>query len=95
VAGDDVCAIGIIDALEARGVRVPSDMSVVGFDDIAVAAVRRIGLTTVRQPSVTMGELAATILIEHLEGRDERPLETIREVLEPELVIRRTTAPPP
>ena len=73
VTGDDLTAIGLIDALEARGVEVPGDLSVVGFDDIAFAGVRRIGLTTIRQPSGRIGELAAHVLIEQLEGRDRRP----------------------
>jgi LacI family transcriptional regulator len=94
VAGDDLAAIGLIDAFETRGVAVPRDMSVVGFDDIPFARVRRIGLTTVRQPSVRIGELAADLLIEQLEGRDTRPIESIQRLVEPELVIRGTTGPP-
>jgi LacI family transcriptional regulator len=95
VTGDDLTAIGLIDALEARGVAVPRDMSVVGFDDIAFAGVRRIGLTTIRQPSAGIGELAAHVLIEQLEERDRRPIGSVHELLEPELVIRTTTAAPP
>ncbi len=95
VTGDDLGAIGLIDALEARGVSVPGDLSVVGFDDIAFAGVRRMGLTTVRQPSAGIGELAAHVLIEQLEGRDDRPIDSVHELLEPELVIRATTGPPP
>jgi DNA-binding LacI/PurR family transcriptional regulator len=94
VTGDDLTAIGLVDALEARGVAVPRDMSVVGFDDIAFARVRRIGLTTIRQPSARIGELAAHVLIEQLEGRDGRPIDSVHELLEPELVIRTTTGPP-
>jgi LacI family transcriptional regulator len=95
VAGDDLAAIGLLDAFEARGIDVPRDLSIVGFDDIPFARVGRLGLTTVRQPSVTIGELAANLLIEQLEGRDERPIGEVQLVVEPELVIRRTTAPPP
>jgi LacI family transcriptional regulator len=94
VAGDDLAAIGLIDAFEARGIQVPGEMSVVGFDDIPFARVRRIGLTTVRQPSVTIGELGADLLIEQLEGRDSRPLSSVQLMVEPELVIRATTGPP-
>jgi len=93
VAGDDLVAIGVIDALEARGVSVPGHMSVVGFDDIAFARVRRVGLTTVRQPSESIGELAAGVLIDQLEGR--RPVDAVQRLVEPELVIRTTTGPPP
>ncbi len=95
VAGDDLGAIGLIDTLEARGIRVPTDMSVVGFDDIAWARVGRIGLTTVRQPARAVGKEAATGLIDYLLGRSLEPLSTFRHLVEPELVIRRTTAPPP
>jgi LacI family transcriptional regulator len=95
VAGDDLSAIGIIDSLEARGLRVPRDMSVVGFDDISWARVARISLTTVRQPAHVMGEMATTALIDHLSGATALPLSAFVHLIEPELVIRRTTAPPP
>jgi LacI family transcriptional regulator, galactose operon repressor len=95
VTGDDLGAIGLIDSLEARGIPVPERMSVVGFDDIAISRVGRIALTTVRQPSVAMGERAATIVIDHLESGEPGDLGRHREVVEPELVIRATTAPPP
>jgi LacI family transcriptional regulator len=95
VTGDDLTAIGLIDALEARGVGVPQAVSVVGFDDIEFARVRRVGLTTIRQPSTAIGELAAHVLIEQLDGRDRRPIASIHRVLDPELVIRTTTAAPP
>lgn len=94
VMGDDLSAIGLIDSLETRGLRVPEDMSVVGFDDVAFSRVGRIALTTVRQPAVAMGERAARILVDHLEADDPEPLASSRETVEPELVIRRTTAPP-
>jgi LacI family transcriptional regulator len=93
VTGDDLVAIGLIDAFESRGVRVPDDMSIVGFDDITFAGVRRIGLTTIRQPSVAIGELAAHLLVEQLEHRAP-PSTGVHTLLEPELVIRSTTAPP-
>jgi LacI family transcriptional regulator len=94
IAGDDLAAIGLIDAFEARGIDVPREMSIVGFDDIPFARVRRIGLTTIRQPSITIGSLGADLLIEQLEGRDTRPLSTVQRMVEPELVIRGTTGPP-
>ncbi len=95
VAGDDLSAIGLIDSLEARGLRVPRDMSVVGFDDIAWARVARISLTTVRQPARVMAEMATAALIDHLSGATEQPFSSFRHLVEPELVIRRTTGPPP
>jgi DNA-binding LacI/PurR family transcriptional regulator len=91
VCGDDLVAVGLIDSLEARGVLVPRDVSVVGFDDIALAGVGRIGLTTVRQPAREIGALAARLLVRRLDGQDSGQAPTL---LEPELVVRRTTAPP-
>jgi LacI family transcriptional regulator, galactose operon repressor len=70
-------------------------MSVVGFDDIAISRVSRIALTTVRQPALAMGRRAATIMVDHLESDAPEELGRYREIVEPELVIRRTTAPPP
>ncbi len=95
VAGDDLSAIGLIDTLEARNLRVPRDVSVVGFDDIAWARVGRIGLTTVRQPARAIGAEATAALIDHLLGRTSGPLSEFRHLVEPELVIRGTTASPP
>lgn len=95
VAGDDLAAIGLIDTLEARGIRVPAQMSVVGFDDIPWARVSRIGLTTVRQPARVIGSEATGALIDHLTGESNLPLSHFRQLVEPELVIRSTTAPPP
>jgi LacI family transcriptional regulator len=95
VCGDDMVAIGLMDALEARGFHVPLDISLTGFDDDPLAGVRRIGLTTVRQPAMQMGELAAAVLVDHLRGDDPRDLGSVAELLEPELVIRRSTSPPP
>ena len=94
VCGDDLAAIGLIDSLEARGLSVPEDVSVVGFDDIAISGVGRIALTTVRQPALQMGARAAKILIDHLEMDSPDTLELRREVVEPEMIIRATTAPP-
>jgi DNA-binding LacI/PurR family transcriptional regulator len=91
VCGDDLVAVGLIDSLEARGVLVPRDVSVVGFDDIALAGVGRIGLTTVRQPAREIGALAARMLAQQIDGRREGLAPAL---LEPELVVRRTTAPP-
>ena len=89
-AYNDISAIGAILAFNERGLRVPEDVSVAGFDDIQTAAYMNPPLTTVRQPLKEMGEIAARTLLDRIEGR----LKDIPEiVIEPELVVRRSTAP--
>lgn len=90
-AYNDISAIGSIAAFQEAGLRVPEDVSVVGFDDIQSAAYINPPLTTVRQPLQKMGELAARTLLERIEGR----LKYIPEIaVEPEWVLRRSTARP-
>jgi DNA-binding LacI/PurR family transcriptional regulator len=89
-AASDTQAIGVLEAARALGVRVPEELSVIGFDDIEVAAY--VGLTTVRQPLVESGRRGARILLDVLAGRPVAPL---RELLPLELVVRSTTGPAP
>jgi DNA-binding LacI/PurR family transcriptional regulator len=91
-AFNDISAIGAIRAFLDAGLRVPDDVSVVGFDDIMSAAFLNPSLTTVRQPLRQMGETAARILLERLGGRDDH--EDFVTVA-PELVVRGSTGPPP
>ncbi len=88
-AYNDISAIGAIRALKEHGLRVPEDVSVMGFDDIPGAAFYTPALTTVRQPLGRMGEVAAQSLLERIEGEKEYPSEI---AIEPELVIRESTA---
>jgi LacI family transcriptional regulator len=67
-AHNDLMAVGVLDALRAESRTVPDDVAVIGFDDISIAAHTRPALTTVRQPSREMGETAATMLLDHLDG---------------------------
>ena len=90
-AYNDISAIGAIRAFEEAGLRVPEDISVVGFDDVALAAFSIPALTTVRQPLMKMGRIAAQTLLEHIEGRTTFVPEI---AVEPELIIRKSTAPP-
>jgi LacI family transcriptional regulator len=92
VAGADLMALGAVDAARARGRDVPTDFSVVGFDDLPQAAQSFPGLTTVRQPLHDMGQRAARALLSLIEG--QRLLTEHMEV-GTELVVRNSTAPPP
>ncbi len=88
-AYNDISAIGAIRAIREAGLRVPEDVSVVGFDDIRDAAYHVPSLTTVRQPLRKMGEIAAQTLVERIEGKKEYPNEI---AIEPELVVRESTS---
>jgi LacI family transcriptional regulator len=88
-AYNDISAIGAIRALQEQGLRVPQDVSVLGFDDIPGAAFHTPSLTTVQQPLKRMGEVAAQVLLERIEGNKEYPSEI---AIEPMLVVRESTA---
>src|ERR1700683_2723042 len=88
-AYNDMSAIGAIRALQEQGLRVPQDVSVIGFDDIPGAAFYTPSLTTVRQPLNRMGEVAAQSLLERIEGKKDYPSEI---AIEPDLVVRKPTA---
>jgi LacI family transcriptional regulator len=89
-AYNDISAIGAMRALSEMGLRVPHDVSVVGFDDIQSAAFHSPSLTTVRQPLRKMGEIAATVLLKRL-GQSQDRGERI--AVEPLLIVRESTAP--
>ena len=91
-AYNDISAIGAIRALQERGLRVPQDVSVMGFDDIPGAAFNTPTLTTVRQPLARMGQVAAQTLLERIAGKDDYPSEI---AIEPQLVVRESTAKAP
>ena len=91
-AYNDISAIGSIWAIREAGLRVPEDISVVGFDDIPGAAYANPGLTTVRQPLVKMGQIAAQTVVNQIEGGGEYVPEI---AIEPEFVIRQSTGPAP
>jgi DNA-binding LacI/PurR family transcriptional regulator len=91
-AYNDISAIGAIRAIQEQGLRVPQDISVMGFDDIPGAAFHTPSLTTVRQPLNRMGEVAAESLLDRIEGGKEYPAEI---AIEPELVVRESTAQAP
>src|SRR5580658_9920958 len=88
---NDIAAIGCIRALHDAGLRVPQDVSVVGFDDIKEAAFQTPSLTTIRQPLHQMGALAVQTLLEQL--RPSGAKECAQIAVEPELIVRESTGP--
>jgi LacI family transcriptional regulator len=90
-AGSDETAAGVIEAARARGLRIPEDMSVVGFDDTQVARLASPPLTTVRQPLRGMGGVALRTAMRLAAGEK---LDSHHVELATELVVRRSTAPP-
>jgi DNA-binding LacI/PurR family transcriptional regulator len=91
-AANDLSAIGVVNAITGSGRRVPEDVSVVGFDDLRLAAFTSPPLTSVRQPAREIGRRATEILIDLTHGAQ---VEQLLYLLEPELVVRGSTAPPP
>ncbi len=92
VCFNDIAAIGAIRACMNHGLRVPDDVSVVGFDDIQGAAYHNPSLTTIRQPLQEMGAVAARILLQRIRGQGTHP-DVVP--IDPELIIRESTCPPP
>ncbi|HEX6524676.1 MAG TPA: LacI family DNA-binding transcriptional regulator [Streptosporangiaceae bacterium] len=90
-AGSDQQAFGVYEAARQRGLRVPQDLSVVGFDDLPVARWVSPPLTTVCQPLADMGAAAANMLGDLIEGV---PLRSNRMELSTQLIVRESTAPP-
>jgi DNA-binding LacI/PurR family transcriptional regulator len=92
-AANDLSALGALDALEEAGLRVPDDMSLIGYDNISVTRLGKIGLTTVDQPRREMGMAAAELLLERIEGGRRTPRQIVL-TMTPSLVVRTTTMPP-
>ncbi|CAM5286400.1 HTH-type transcriptional repressor PurR [Streptomyces griseomycini] len=69
---NDLLALGVLQAMYAAGVGVPDDLAIVGYDDIEFAAAAAVPLTSVRQPAVTMGAMAAELLLEETEAGTRR-----------------------
>jgi len=92
-AFNDVSAIGAIRALQESGLRVPEDVSVLGFDDIYTAAFHNPALTTIRQPLFEMGSLAAQTLLKRLAAGQTEAGEIPQTLtVEPKLIVRQSTA---
>ncbi|MGC8787258.1 MAG: LacI family DNA-binding transcriptional regulator [Anaerolineae bacterium] len=90
-AYNDMIAIGVLRALANAGLRVPGDISIVGFDDIFLASALVPSLTTVAQPIVELATLATELLISRIRGNNTQPGQRI--MLETKLVVRESCAP--
>ncbi len=91
ITANDRCAIGLLDVFVRAGVRVPQDVSVVGYDDGELARLAHVDLTTVSQEAAEQAGRAVAAAVERLDGDRTDPVEV---VLTPRLVVRGTTAPP-
>ena len=92
LCASDVLALGAVRAVRRFGLRVPQDMSIVGFDDSALMTCTDPPLTTVRQPIEAMGQSVVDLLVQQIEGAGVAAEELL---FEPELVVRGSTAPAP
>jgi LacI family transcriptional regulator len=90
---NDISAMGAMRAFQDAGLRVPLDVSVVGFDDVLGAAYHTPSLTTIRQPLRKMGMIAAETLLARLSSAAEASPEFIE--VEPDLMVRESTGPAP
>jgi DNA-binding LacI/PurR family transcriptional regulator len=86
---NDMTAIGVINALRQRGYEVPRDISVAGYDDLEMASYYHPALTTVRQPTYRIGQSAVEMLLKLIVGAEM----VVKEIVEPDLMIRTSTAP--
>jgi DNA-binding LacI/PurR family transcriptional regulator len=89
---NDIAAIALLEYADRHGIRVPGDLSVVGFDDVHLASLARISLTTVRQPLDEIARTAVDTVLGRLTGDVTGPPRHIQ--VTPSLVVRTSTAPP-
>jgi LacI family transcriptional regulator len=91
-AANDLVALGLLQRLLSRGVRVPDDIAIVGYDDIEFAAAATVPLSSVRAPREELGTCAAELLFDEIRAREAGEDVRARHVwFEPELVVREST----
>jgi LacI family transcriptional regulator len=92
MAYDDVTALGALRALNKKGLRVPEDCSVIGFDDVAQASLSVPSLTTVRQPMEAMGSMSVGIILDAIQSVNrKRDIPVVRRRIPAEIVVREST----
>jgi LacI family transcriptional regulator len=92
MAFDDMTALGALRALNKKGVQVPEECSVIGFDDVAQASLSAPSLSTVRQPMETMGTLSIGIVLDAITAANQkRDIPIVRRKVPAELVVREST----
>ena len=89
-AGNDLIALGVMNAVQEFGLNIPMDIGVIGFDNIYFAKLPQIQLTTIAQPIYEMGKIAFELLYANIKNKDKGSQKKV--VLEPELILRKTTA---
>ena len=87
-AANDLIALGAMKAILKSGLKIPDDVSIIGYDDISTSSIVNPSLTTIRQPTYTMGVKAAGLILNQL---NNRPIENKHILLDPELIVRETT----
>lgn len=87
-AANDIMAIGAMDAFMSHGLRVPEDIAVVGFDDIPLARMKAVDLTTVSQPKYDLGIIAARMLLRRLDSKTRQGFQHV--IIPPKLVVRKS-----
>lgn len=92
LAPNDFAALGAMEVIDAAGLDIPGDISLIGYDNLALSGWPRIALTTVNQPRADLGRVAVNLVLERL---DEKRAMARHVVVPPNLVVRSTTGPPP
>jgi len=90
LCANDLCALGVIMMADREGIRVGTELRVMGIDNLEVSALPRISLTSIRQPYDRIAQTSTTMMIEHIER--QAPLKKHRALL-PELIVRQSTRP--
>lgn len=94
LAYDDMTALGALRALKNKGLRVPEDCSVIGFDDVAQASLSVPSLSTVRQPMEAMGSMSVGLILEAIKAMHQKQgIPQVRRKVPAELIARESTAP--